>query len=503
MSMIVPGSVSPMMAALGGNACEAYQIARSVRFNSAQSKYLSRTPGAASNQSKWTWSGWIKRSALGVVGQIEQDIFSAGADGNNETWLGFAPTGDQDRLKFGDLVASAYDSELITTQSFRDVGAHLHIVLVYDCANVVQTDRVKLYVNGVRITAFDTAVYTTNTTRATYINGTTAHRLGCLAQSTAQFFNGYISDVFLIDGQALDPSYFGFICPTTGQWRPKAYAGTYGANGFHLDFSDNSAATATALGADRSGNGNNWTPTNISVAAGTANDSLSDTTSNNWCTWNNIYPGDSANTNGGLDAPGTARGTFDSAQFASYWEITANAAGVVGGVVSASGTAGTVAIPSGSTYGFRYASGLLEYTTNGSTWTTVASGLSGQQFPYAAGAANSANFGQRAFAWTQPLGYATLCSKNLPSGGTVTVSGTFTGNASADGPIININGAPETLTINGNAVTFGTHADRLANGFKVRTTLAAYNTAGANTWVATVKSPQAKSLFKYQNSGGN
>jgi hypothetical protein len=55
---------------------------------------------------------------------------------------------------------------------------------------------------------------------------------------------------------------------------PKAYAGTYGTNGFKLNFSDNS--TAAALGTDTSGQGNTWTVNNLSVTAGAGNDSLID-----------------------------------------------------------------------------------------------------------------------------------------------------------------------------------------------------------------------------------
>jgi hypothetical protein len=61
-----------------------------------------------------------------------------------------------------------------------------------------------------------------------------------------------------------------------------------------------------------------------------------------------------------------------------------------------------------------------------------------------------------------------------------------------------LGGAPETLTINGNAVTFGVHADRLANGFKVRSAAAAYNNSGTNTWSATYLTPATNSAFKHQ-----
>jgi hypothetical protein len=90
------------------------------------------------------------------------------------------------------------------------------------------------------------------------------------------YFDGYLTECYLIDGQALTPASFGETDAVTGVWQPKKYAGTYGTNGFYLNFSDNSAATAAAIGADYSGNGNDWTPNNISVTAGVTYDSMLD-----------------------------------------------------------------------------------------------------------------------------------------------------------------------------------------------------------------------------------
>ena len=104
-----------------------------------------------------------------------------------------------------------------------------------------------------------------------YINNTFVHRIG-----NSDSFDGYLTDVNFIDGQALTPASFGETDAVTGVWKPKKYAGTYGTNGFYLNFSDPSAATAAAIGKDYSGNGNNWTPNNISVTAGATYDSTLD-----------------------------------------------------------------------------------------------------------------------------------------------------------------------------------------------------------------------------------
>jgi hypothetical protein len=101
------------------------------------------------------------------------------------------------------------------------------------------------------------------------------------------------------------------------------------------------------------------------------------------------------------------------------------------------------------------------------------------------------NFGQRPFAYTAPSGFKALCTTNLPTG-SITTSGSFTGNANADGPFVYLNGVPTAMTINSNAVTFATHADKLSNGFKLRTSSGSYNTAGSNTYSITTTGAEFK-----------
>ena len=87
----------------------------------------------------------------------------------------------------------------------------------------------------------------------------------------------YLAKVHFIDGQALAATDFAEY-DSNNVWNPKEYSGTYGTNGFHLDFSDNSSNAA--LGTDSSGNSNTWTVNNLSVASGSGNDSLIDTPTN-------------------------------------------------------------------------------------------------------------------------------------------------------------------------------------------------------------------------------
>jgi hypothetical protein len=149
--------------------------------------------------------------------------------------------------------------------------------VTWDTSNSTAADRVRLYVNGTRLTVFDTSVDPAQNTLSAGINVGRQHRIGSRDNTVNYLLNGYLADIHFIDGQALDPTSFGEFSATTGVWVPKAYSGgSYGTNGFRLDFADNSSNTATTLGKDTSGNGNNWTPNNLSVTAGAGNDSLID-----------------------------------------------------------------------------------------------------------------------------------------------------------------------------------------------------------------------------------
>jgi hypothetical protein len=159
-----------------------------------------------------------------------------------------------------------------TSAVFRDPSSYYHIVLKIDTTQATAANRVQLYVNG-NLQTFGSTNYPAQNFD-TQVNNTVAHTMGGFTSSA--FFDGYLTEVNFIDGQALTPSSFGDTNLITGVWQPKRYSGTYGTNGFYLNFSDNSAATAAAIGKDSSGNGNNWTPNNISVTAGATYDSMLD-----------------------------------------------------------------------------------------------------------------------------------------------------------------------------------------------------------------------------------
>ncbi len=255
--MSIPGSLTPLFNSAGAGG---YSISRSLRFNSADSAFFSRTPASAGNRKTWTWAGWVKRSVLGSAYKM---IFSAGTE-STECSLRFTNS-PADALELYQYSGGGFNWQLVTTQVFRDPSAWYHIVAVVDSTQATASNRAKLYINGVQVTAFGTASYPSSNFDS-LVNSTTEHGIGRV--SASQYFDGYLADIHFIDGQALDPTSFGEFSATTGVWVPKAFTGSYGSQGWHLEFADNSSNTATTLGKDTSGNSpaNNWTPNNLSVS---------------------------------------------------------------------------------------------------------------------------------------------------------------------------------------------------------------------------------------------
>ena len=266
--MSIPANVNPLLLAADAATPSGFQVSRSLRFDSSSTSYLSRTPSVASNKKTWTWSGWVKRSVLDSA--TFDTFFACRIDGSNYTGLiGYRNSAND--IGLVDYSGGVSRISVVTTQVFRDTSAWFHLLCAVDTTAATSTDRVKIYVNGVLVTALSSSTYPSQNID-TNINTTNSHRIG---EYAGYYSNSYLSNVQFIDGQALTPSSFTEVSATTGQLIPKAYSGTYGTNGFYLKFADNS--TTAALGTDSSGNGNTWTTNNFSVTAGAGNDSLVDT----------------------------------------------------------------------------------------------------------------------------------------------------------------------------------------------------------------------------------
>jgi hypothetical protein len=461
---MIPGSANPLL--LASAAAGGYSIQRSLRFNSSDSAYLSRTPASAGNRKTWTWAGWVKRCSLSP----QTGLFAAGTNANNVSVIYLDNTG---KIWYYDLVSGAFTTRVEAAAVFRDFSAWYHIVVAVDTTQATASNRVRLYVNNTQLTTFTTATYPAQNFD-TQINTTTVHTVNKESDFYANYGNMYLADIHFIDGQALDPTSFGEF-DTNGIWQPKAYTGSYGTNGGQLKFEDNSSNTATTLGKDTSGNGNNWTPNNLSVTAGAGNDSLVDVPTNgaqtdtgaggevrgNYCTWNPTdTDGSVSYANGNLEAAVTngstnsAYGTISLTSGKWYWEVVisgGNGSSSMIGVAEANkGTARRWTGANGwyyyetgvlynnlssTSYGSSYTNGdvigvaldmdngnLVFYKNNTSQGTAYSSGtFSGKTIMPAVGNGGGAtvtytlNAGQRPFAYTAPSGFKALNTANLPA----------------------------------------------------------------------------------------
>ena len=488
-----------------------YEIERGLRFTSANSSYLERTPSSNSNRQTFTLSWWIKRCEIKSSNKrvfaytSGTDQFSVMFDSNGAFYTYFNLTSPSDVSTF------------TTRDVFRDPSAWYHFVMAFDTTQATETDRVKMWVNGVQITQFQNTDYP-SLNSSFYWNSTVPLKIGGYSP---YYIDDYLADIHSIDGQALDPTSFGAF-DDNGVWQPKAYSGSYGTNGFHLPFSDNS--TAAALGTDTSGNGNDWTVNNISVSPGADNDSLFDSPTNgtqtdtgaggelsgNYCVFNPAIPTTYTLVGGNLTAgfaSGTDNlltGTLGVSSGKWYWEFRINSGNVAmigiadfgadqnsqrfngagglyyyqdGGYLY--GGLGKTSIVSTESYGSGYTTGdiigvalnmdsnpttLVFYKNNTSQGTatnaTMAGKIVGPSYTNGGGATNiSANFGQRPFVYTAPSGYKALCTANMPDptiadGSTAMDAVLYSGNSSSQS-ISGYEFSPDLIWIKARNIAYG------------------------------------------------
>ena len=261
------------MIILGTNSIKdtGYDVANSLRFNDDSQDFLNRTLGTPTNNKKWTYSAWLKKSS-----QTDMIMFSCGANNNDRGLIYFNNSGD---LNIYGATSGSGTYYLATNRLFRDNSAWSNIVISYDSTQSTSTNRIKIYVNGVQETSLSQTTYPAENHNS-YFNSAIRHDIsGRMPISSDYLYNGYMAEVCFIDGLQLTPTSFGEFDEDSGIWKPIDVSGlTFGTNGFYLDFEDSSA-----LGNDAAGS-NNFTVNNL-----TAIDQSTDTCTNNFATWNALF----------------------------------------------------------------------------------------------------------------------------------------------------------------------------------------------------------------------
>ena len=313
MSIIIPAN-----SAVGGG----YDVDNSCRFNEPSSDKLTRSNGTPTSQQKFTHSVWVKRSTEGNF-DVMQGFYS---NSNNYCAIDFLST---DRLDFINYEGGT-SARKITTAKFRDFSAWYHIVVAVDTTLGTANDRIKMYVNGVLETVFDTNSAPSQNANLGVDLSTQAVGVG--EGGGIGYLQGYLAESVYIDGTQNDVTDFGEFDEDTGIWKPIDVSGlTFGNNGFYLDYGN-----SAALGADVSGNGNNFTVNNL-----TAVDQSTDTCTNNFATLNGVSKG-----SGSTFAEGNLKVTTTISNYNSsvasigatqgkwYWEMKLGNSGGSGGVTN-------------------------------------------------------------------------------------------------------------------------------------------------------------------------
>lgn len=418
-----------------------YQIANSIRFRPSASTCLTKTWTGAGSPT-WTIAAWVKKTGNGY-------LFGTSGATNDGDCFHVAFAGDQ-------LSSFQFTQNLkYTAARYRDPSGWLHVVINYDGSSL------SYYVNGEQVTAFETY---NNNPISTAWNSPQSHNIGRYFNGTG-YFDGYMADVHMIDGQSLPPSSFGKF-DTNGVWVPIPYSGTYGANGCKLEFKNSGN-----LGLDTSGNGNHWTVNGLTAA-----DQMADTPSNNHATLNPLNLVSPATLSSGNLTASNSANSFPHAvstmpvMTKAYWE-TYHSTDYVGGITgivegltdtppvgvaqrlgqtSAVDSVGLFATTNQSTWVYR-ANSTLVYTgspvsshvvtnwaydpASGKLWIGLNGSWIGGGDP-AAGTSPTTNmtagkayfpcvepcvgdiqirFDPGSFSYTPPAGFKALCTANLPA----------------------------------------------------------------------------------------
>ena len=297
-------------------------LANSVIYNRADSAIMSRTLETPTNGKIWTFSTWFKR------GNLDSDIckFLGYSANNGGGYIGIV----SNQFYISDLTYSggwtvtfSFDSN----RTLEDTSKWYHLMVAVDTTDSTANDRVKLYIDGDRVTSLGTSTNPAQDLISNYNGGSGTLYIGRRGYDTTNLLDGYLAETNFVDGTALTPSTFGVTDTSTGRWIPKTLTGiTYGNSGWRLTYADSSA-----LGDDTSGNTNDFTVSNLA-----STDQTTDSPTQNHCIMDlNDETGSITMSEGNLKvtqgAAGDAiRGSLAPTSGKYYFEITATAVGADG-----------------------------------------------------------------------------------------------------------------------------------------------------------------------------
>jgi Ca2+-binding RTX toxin-like protein len=221
---------------------DGFSIENSMKLDGS-GDYLSDSSQTGGSQTTWTFSVWAKRDTISDSENLQRSLLAGGdgtvVDGHaNYDAIGFYNDGFQFFLNNGfNVQLETYSTA--STLKFEDPSIWHHIVVAYDSTNLVETDRVKVFIDGDQLTEFSSALYPDLGETSNGINaaGEDLYIGRSSVLSAGRLHDGQMAEAHFVDGQALDASSFGTL-DSSGSWVAQEYEGTHGTGGYHLDFAD-------------------------------------------------------------------------------------------------------------------------------------------------------------------------------------------------------------------------------------------------------------------------
>ena len=280
----------------GGSGTTTHTIDQSIRFNSGDTAYMTRTPSSAGNTKTFTYSVWFK---LGDMASTQRMLLSVRNSDTSRDNLIFNQGSSGDfRIYLDARVSGSAHTVIELERAFRDPSAWYHFVMSIDTTNAIETERVRFYLNGERQTSFQGTPNYPGLNQTFYINSTNTHSIGRFEfSSPSGYWDGYMAEIVLLDGTSTDCTSFGEF-NSSGIWIPKDVSSlSFGTNGFHIDGRD-----SADLGDDESGNGNDFTTSGLA-----SHDQVADSPTNNFCVMNPLNTHSSITlSNGNLQSTASA-----------------------------------------------------------------------------------------------------------------------------------------------------------------------------------------------------
>ena len=210
------------------------------------SSKMSRTLGTPTNVDKWTCSWWEKRNSASRY-SVSMSGYSSG---EHYDYIFHASSTNDIRWE----AQNGTSSYSVYSTSGYGSGTWRHYVFHYDSTNGTSSDRLNIFINGSQVSESTRYSGHPASGRDSYMN--TSGKTWSIGHIPT--YNGYADSLFsecaFIDGSIVAASVFGQ--DNGGTWSAKDFKDnvTFGNNGHYLTFSNSSS-----LGADSSGNSNDFT----------------------------------------------------------------------------------------------------------------------------------------------------------------------------------------------------------------------------------------------------